>query len=93
MPVFSEMRFRKNEPVRNIFLTVFVTMVGLVLAHVLNPATSQQVVGIITGWGDETISPLHLPFVGDTFYLVEWAMRGNNPNWGSVCHTPLRKTP
>jgi hypothetical protein len=39
-------------------------MAGLVLARVVDPVTAQQVVWIITGWGDEMdemISPLTGP--------------------------------
>jgi hypothetical protein len=43
--------FGKNEQVRKIFWTLFVTMTGLMLARVLEPATAQQIVGIITGIG------------------------------------------
>jgi hypothetical protein len=42
---------RKNEHVKKVFWTVFVAMAGLVLARVVDPATAQQVVGIITGTG------------------------------------------
>ena len=40
--------FGKNEPVKRVFWALFVTMAGLVLARVVDPATAQQVVGIIT---------------------------------------------
>ena len=43
--------FGKNEHVKKVFWTVFVTMAGLVLARVLDPVTAQQVVGVITGMG------------------------------------------
>jgi hypothetical protein len=43
--------FGKNEHVWKVFWTVFVAMAGLVLARVVDPATAQQVVGIITGTG------------------------------------------
>jgi hypothetical protein len=43
--------FGKNEQVRKVFWTLFVTMAGLVLARVVDPVTAQQVVGIITGIG------------------------------------------
>ena len=41
--------FGKNEQVKKVFWTMFVSMAGLVLARVLDPATAQQVVGVITG--------------------------------------------
>ena len=43
--------FGKNEHVKKVFWTVFVTMAGLVLAQVLDPATAQKIIGIITGFG------------------------------------------
>jgi hypothetical protein len=43
--------FGKNEQVKKVFWTLFVSMAGLVLARVLDPATAQQVVGMITGMG------------------------------------------
>ena len=43
--------FGKNEQVKKVFWTLFVTMAGLVLARVVDPVTAQQVVGIITGMG------------------------------------------
>ena len=43
--------FGKNEHVKKVFWTVFVAMAGLVLAQVLDPATAQLVMGIITGSG------------------------------------------
>jgi hypothetical protein len=43
--------FGKNEQVKKVFWTLFVTMAGLVLAQVVDPVTSQQVVGIIAGLG------------------------------------------
>jgi hypothetical protein len=43
--------FGKNEHVRKVFWTLFAAMAGLVVAQVLDPATAQQVVGIITGRG------------------------------------------
>jgi len=43
--------FGKNEQVRKVFWTLFVTMAGLVLARIVDPVTAQQVVGIITGMG------------------------------------------
>jgi hypothetical protein len=43
--------FGKNEQVMRVFWTLFVAMAGLVLARVVDPATAQQIVGIITGFG------------------------------------------
>jgi len=43
--------FGKNEQVKKVFWTLFVAMAGLVLARVVDPATAQQVVGMITGMG------------------------------------------
>jgi len=43
--------FGKNEHVKKVFWTLFVAMAGLVLAQVLDPATAQQIVGMITGLG------------------------------------------
>ena len=43
--------FGKNEQVKKVFWTLFVAMVGLVLARVVDPVTAQQVVVIITGLG------------------------------------------
>jgi hypothetical protein len=43
--------FGKNEQVKKVFWTLFVTMAGLVLARVVDPMTAQQVVGLITGMG------------------------------------------
>ncbi|MCK9581705.1 MAG: hypothetical protein M0Q92_14845 [Methanoregula sp.] len=43
--------FGKNEQVKKVFWTLFISMAGLVLAEVLDPATAQQIVGIITGMG------------------------------------------
>ena len=43
--------FGKNEQVKKAFWTLFVAMAGLVLARVVDPATAQKVVGIITGMG------------------------------------------
>jgi hypothetical protein len=43
--------FGKNEQVKKVFWTLFVTTAGLVLARVVDPVTAQQVVGIITGMG------------------------------------------
>jgi len=41
--------FGKNEQIKKVFWTMFVAMVGLVLARVVDPVTAQQVLGIITG--------------------------------------------
>jgi len=41
--------FGKNEQVKKMFWTLFISMTGLVLAQVVDPVTTQQVVGIITG--------------------------------------------
>ena len=46
---------RKNEQVKKVFWTLFIPMAGLVLAQVLDPATAQQIVGIITGNGEEIL--------------------------------------
>ena len=43
--------FGKNDQVKKVFWTMFASMAGLVLARVLDPATAQQVVGVITGMG------------------------------------------
>lgn len=43
--------FGKNEHVRKIFWAVFVALAGIVLTRALDPATAQQIVGIITGTG------------------------------------------
>jgi hypothetical protein len=43
--------FRKNEPMKKVFWTLFVAIPGLVLARVVNQVTAQQIVGIITGKG------------------------------------------
>jgi len=37
--------------VKKVFWTLFISMSGLVLARVLDPATAQQIVGLITGIG------------------------------------------
>jgi len=41
--------FGKNEQVKKVFWSLFAAMAGLVLAHVLDPATAQQIVGILAG--------------------------------------------
>ncbi|GAB6286244.1 MAG: hypothetical protein STSR0009_24450 [Methanoregula sp.] len=43
--------FGKNEQVKKVFWTLFISMAGLVLARVVDPVTAQQIVGLITGMG------------------------------------------
>jgi hypothetical protein len=43
--------FGKNEQVKKVFWTFFISMAGFVLARVMDPATAQQIVGLITGLG------------------------------------------
>jgi hypothetical protein len=43
--------FGKNEQVKRVFWTLFISMAGLVLARVVDPVTAQQIVGIIMGMG------------------------------------------
>ena len=43
--------FGKNEHFRNVSWTLFVAITGMVLAHVVDPVTAQQIVGIFTGMG------------------------------------------
>ena len=43
--------FGKNEQVKKVFWTLFISMAGLVLAQVVDPVTAQQVVGMIAGMG------------------------------------------
>jgi hypothetical protein len=43
--------FGKNEQVKKVFWTLFISMAGLFVAQVLDPVTAQQVVGMITGIG------------------------------------------
>jgi len=43
--------FGKNEQIKKVFWALFAAMAGLVLARVLDPATVQQIVGIISGMG------------------------------------------
>ncbi len=43
--------FGKNEQMKKVFCALFIEMAGLVLAWVVDPVTSQQVVGKITGMG------------------------------------------
>lgn len=41
--------FGRNEQVRKVFWTLFVTTAGLVLAQVVDPVTAQKIIGIIAG--------------------------------------------
>ena len=43
--------FGKNEHVKKVFWAVFSAIAGIVLAQVLDPATAQQIAGIIAGTG------------------------------------------
>jgi len=43
--------FGKNEQAKKVFWTFFISMAGLVLARVVDPATAQQIVGMIMGMG------------------------------------------
>lgn len=43
--------FGKNEQVKKVFWTLFISMAGLVVAQVLDPGMAEQVVGMITGMG------------------------------------------
>ncbi len=43
--------FGKNEQVKKVFWSFFISMGGLVLARVVDPVTAQEVVGMITGIG------------------------------------------
>ena len=43
--------FGKNEQVKKVFWTLFISMAGLVLARVMDPVTLQQVISVITGTG------------------------------------------
>ncbi|MCK9630432.1 MAG: hypothetical protein M0R30_02220 [Methanoregula sp.] len=43
--------FGKNEQVKKVFWSLFISMAGLVLARVVDPVTTQQIVGLITGMG------------------------------------------
>jgi hypothetical protein len=43
--------FGKSEQVKKVFWALFVAIAGLVLARVLDPATAQQIIGIISGMG------------------------------------------
>ena len=41
--------FGKNEQVRKVFWTLFITTAGLVLVQVVDPATAEKIVGVIAG--------------------------------------------
>ena len=41
--------FGKNEQVKKVFWTLFISMAGLFVAQVLDPVTAQQVVGMVMG--------------------------------------------
>ncbi|MEN6395463.1 MAG: hypothetical protein ABFC78_03150 [Methanoregula sp.] len=43
--------FGKNEQVKKVFWTLFISMAGLFVAQVLDPVMAQEVVGMITGMG------------------------------------------
>ncbi|MCK9581459.1 MAG: hypothetical protein M0Q92_13560 [Methanoregula sp.] len=43
--------FGKNEQMKKVFWTLFISMAGLVLARVVDPVTAQQIVGMLTGMG------------------------------------------
>jgi hypothetical protein len=43
--------FGKNEQIRKVFWTVFAALAGLVLAQVLDPATAQEILRLLTGFG------------------------------------------
>jgi predicted MFS family arabinose efflux permease len=43
--------FGRNEQVKKVFWTLFIAAAGLVLARVVDPATAQRIVGVITGLG------------------------------------------
>lgn len=43
--------FGKNEQVRKVFWAVFIAFAGLVLAQVVDPATAQAILSLITGTG------------------------------------------
>jgi hypothetical protein len=44
--------FGKNEQVKKVFWTFFISMAVLVMARVVDPVTAQQIVGLIMGmWG------------------------------------------
>jgi hypothetical protein len=43
--------FGKNEQVKKVFWTVFIVLAGFVLAQVVDPATAQEIIRILTGTG------------------------------------------
>jgi hypothetical protein len=43
--------FGKNEQFRKVFWTVFIALAGLVLAQVVDPATAQEILRLLTGLG------------------------------------------
>ena len=43
--------FGKNEQVKKVFWSVFIALAGLVLAEVVDPETTRQILGIFTGTG------------------------------------------
>ena len=43
--------FGKNEQARKVFWAVFIAFAGLVLAQVVDPATAQAILSLITGTG------------------------------------------
>jgi hypothetical protein len=43
--------FGKNEHVKKVFWAVFAAVAGIVLARIVDPATAQQIIGLITGMG------------------------------------------
>ncbi len=43
--------FGKNEQVKKVFWSVFATMAGVVLAHVVDPVMGQEIVGLVMGMG------------------------------------------
>jgi len=45
------MAFGKNEQTKKVFWAVFAAVAGMVLARILDPATAQQIVGLLTGIG------------------------------------------
>ena len=44
-------QFGKNEQVKKVFWALFIATAGLVLAQVVDPETTRQVLGILTGTG------------------------------------------
>ena len=83
--------FWKNEQLKKVFWTVFVAMAGSVMARVVDPVTSQLVMGIIPGMGIR-ISP-QLSFVGNTGYQGVQPQVANKPYSGSFSlHGPTVNT-